>query len=148
MRRWFLLAFVCLLALVSVMVYRMTSLTSFTGASHLKVGEAVVELIGIADNDAERSLGLSNHPGLMPGQGLLFVFNTDGMYSFWMKDMTFSIDILWIDAGGKIVTIAQGVSPNTFPKAFTSDSPARYVLEVPAGFALTHGITVGTHVER
>ncbi len=147
MRRWFLLGFVIVLLAIGMVAYRTIMDSPFLDSAQVTIGGVAVELIGIADNDMERTQGLSNHPGLLPGQGLLFVFDKEGAYSFWMKDMLFSIDIIWIDAKGKVVTIAQGVSPETYPKAFTSDSPAQYVLEVAAGFALTHGISVGDRME-
>src|SRR3989338_1806519 len=76
---------------------------------------------------------LSGRSGLAEGEGMLFVFPQDGKYGFWMKDMRFSIDILWLNASGMVVYMAQNVSPDSFPKSFESDVPARYVLELPAG---------------
>ena len=141
------LGVVCIVGLLSAMVYTMalTPNPSSSGNSVVTVGGTSVS-VTILDTDAERAQGLSNHPGLRPDEGMLFIFPQDGQYSFWMKDMLFSIDILWITAAGEIITIAPGVSPETFPRAFTSDSPARYVLEVPAGFVEAHGIKVGDTV--
>lgn len=99
----------------------------------------------IAATPAERTQGLSGTPSLKSGEGMLFVFPEEGVYSFWMKDMLFSIDILWISARGEVVHIEEGVSPNTYPTSFTSDIPAQYVLEVPAGFSHTYGIKIGDH---
>lgn len=146
MRRWFLLIFLLLMLVVAGFAMRMSNLTLTPEDRRIMIDDVAVDLIHIADTDQERSQGLSNHPGLYPGQGLLFVFDREGQYSFWMKDMRFAIDILWINAQGHVVTIAHGVTPDTYPKAFTSDSPAQYVLEVPAGFALTHNIRVGSQV--
>jgi len=103
--------------------------------------------VAIADTEALREHGLSGYSGLAPDEGMLFVFPSDGTYSFWMKDMLFSIDMLWIDAQGRVVDIEKAVSPDTFPQAFTPDSPSRYVLEVSAGFSDKHTIVVGSKVE-
>ena len=103
--------------------------------------------VAVAETENEREQGLSGRAGLSEGQGMLFVFEKDDIYSFWMKDMLFSIDILWIDAEGKIVFLKKDVSPQTYPTPFTPDSPARYVLEVPAGFAMRHEITAGSKVD-
>ncbi len=92
-----------------------------------------------------RAQGLSGTPSLKSDEGMLFVFPEEGMYAFWMKDMLFSIDILWISARGEVVHIEKGVSPDTYPTSFTSNVPAQYVLEVPAGFATTHGIKIGDY---
>jgi len=99
--------------------------------------------VEVVDNDALRAQGLSGHAPLAPDEGMLFVFDADGIYPFWMKDMLFSIDILWLDAQGRVVHIEKNVSPETYPASFTPGSPARYVLEVPAGFADQHDIQIG-----
>ncbi|MFZ2886220.1 MAG: DUF192 domain-containing protein [Minisyncoccia bacterium] len=102
--------------------------------------------VAIADTDSERGQGLSDVTELEENTGLLFEFQEDGQHSFWMKDMLFSIDMLWITANGAVVHVEHSVSPDTFPQSFTSPTPARYVLEVPAGFAEQHGIGVGSKV--
>ncbi len=60
-----------------------------------------------------------------------------------MKDMRFSIDILWLSADGVVVHMAQNVSPSTYPQSFVPTKPARYVLEVLAGYAMEHGVAIG-----
>jgi len=74
---------------------------------------------------------------------MLFVFPEDGKYAFWMKDMRFSIDILWLSADGRVVYMALNVSPDTYPQVFRPDVPARYVLELPAGYAKAHAVRIG-----
>ena len=100
--------------------------------------------VAIADTEASREQGLSGITSLASDEGMLFIFPKDGMYSFWMKDMLFSIDMLWISFDGHVVSIVPSVSPATYPHAFTSSTLARYVLEVPAGFAAEHKIGVGS----
>ena len=102
--------------------------------------------VAIADTEPEREQGLSGVSGLKEDEGMLFIFEKDGIYSFWMKDMLFSIDMLWISSEGRVVFIAPSVAPDTYPHAFTPDTPARYVLEIPAGFAAEHEIAVGSKV--
>jgi uncharacterized membrane protein (UPF0127 family) len=101
----------------------------------------------VADTPPKRTKGLSGRTTLPPGTGMLFVFDHEGVWSIWMKDMLISLDIIWISEDGRVVTIARNVSPQTYPNAFTSTAPARYVLEVPAGFADKYGIEEGTAVE-
>lgn len=100
----------------------------------------------VADTPALREKGLSGKDPLLPLEGLLFVFPQDGSYSFWMKDMKFSIDILWISSDGYIVHALQALSPESYPHTFTSPEPARYVLELPSGFMERHEIFVGDKV--
>ena len=99
--------------------------------------------VALADTDAARQLGLGGRDGLAGDEGMLFVFPEDGRYAFWMKDMHFSIDILWLSDSGAIVYMAESISPDTYPSNFRPDTPARYVLELPAGWAASHGVRVG-----
>ncbi|MEK7106793.1 MAG: DUF192 domain-containing protein [Patescibacteria group bacterium] len=91
----------------------------------------------------ERSKGLGGRIGLARNEGMLFVFDSDGEYRFWMKDMLFPIDILWLSEGGGVVDIKGKISPATYPDVFTPKAPARYVLELPAGFSEEYSVKVG-----
>lgn len=97
----------------------------------------------IADSDAERNQGLSGRESLPQDRGLLFVYSDSGFYRFWMKDMKFAIDIIWLDENFKIIDITPNLSPATYPNDFTSTQPSRYVLEVNAGTAEKNGWQIG-----
>jgi len=77
---------------------------------------------------------------------MLFVFPEEGNPGFWMKDMQFPIDIAWLSTDGRIVHMVQVLSPDTYPTVFKSPNPARFVLELPAGFFETHRIKEGDFV--
>ena len=111
--------------------------------THITIGSTVIP-VEVAHNDVQRERGLSGRSSL--SGGMLFVFEKEGTSGFWMKDMNFSLDIIFADASGTIVTIYNDVSPQTYPKVFYPESPARYVLEVPAGFAKEHSIVLGMHI--
>ena len=103
--------------------------------------------VEIADTEASRELGLGGRKGLAPDEGMLFVFPIEGKFSFWMKDMKFPIDILWIASDGSIVYSKENVSPDTYPETFAPDTGlAKYVLELPAGFSAAHHIDIGEKV--
>ncbi len=102
--------------------------------------------VSIADSGEERMQGLSGRAGLAPDEGMLFIFEKEGKYSFWMKDMRFSIDIVWISNAGEIVDIHEAVPPESYPTTFTAREPARYVLELPAGWAKTYNAKIGDGV--
>lgn len=102
--------------------------------------------VDIADTPEKREQGLSGRSLLTPDTGMLFVFPQEGRYGFWMKDMRFAIDIVWIGSDGRVVSIAQGVSPDTYPQSFISSEPARYVLELPAGFSDRYDLRVGDRI--
>ena len=110
------------------------------------VASSTVQLKGltirvtVADTPEEREQGLSGWTGLSEDEGMLFVFEKDGEPAFWMKDMKFAIDILWISSEGVVVDMRQDVSPETYPTAFAPRSEARYVLELPAGYTEVHQV--------
>lgn len=97
----------------------------------------------IADTEALRERGLSGRTSFGTRQGMLFVFPKLGFYPFWMKDMNFSIDMLWLDEDGVVLTIFSDISPSTYPKQFVSEQKARYVLELPANTSVDYKIKIG-----
>ena len=90
--------------------------------------------VEIAETPEQREMGLSHRKSLKMGRGMLFVFTHDDRHAMWMKDMQFPIDIVWIDASMTVVHIERMLTPETYPQVFSSPVPARYVLEVPAGY--------------
>jgi len=103
--------------------------------------------VEVARTKMELERGLSLHIPLLDNQGMLFVFPKEDIHRFWMKDMTFSIDIVWIDSKLKIVGIEKNISPDTYPKTFSPETKSRYVLEIPAGQADFLSLKVGQSVE-
>jgi uncharacterized membrane protein (UPF0127 family) len=99
--------------------------------------------VSIADTPALQEKGLGGRTSLAPNEGMLFVFPESGEYAFWMKDMRFSIDIVWLSDDGAVVYMAQNVSPDTYPQTFIPNEPARYVLELPAGWAKAYTMKIG-----
>ena len=134
------LAFVLLF--VSMSFIFLDRMTSPAALRDIYVGDVLIQA-GIADSDAERTLGLSGRESLPKGEGLLFVFDTPDVHAFWMKDMLFPIDMLWFDEQNKLIYIADSVSPQTYPATYTGGGPSRYVLELPAGYARERNIKIG-----
>ncbi len=100
----------------------------------------------IADSDAERTQGLMHRETLAASAGMLFVFDDEDMRFFWMKNTPLSLDIIFISADKKIVSIAENTTP--FSEApISSEFPAKFVLEVNAGFSATQGLAVDQSVE-
>ena len=97
----------------------------------------------IADTDVLREQGLSGRASMASNAGMLFIFDTPDRYSFWMKDMNFRLDFLWISADNEIVDLTENVAPESYPKAFRPDVPVVKVLELNGGFAVMHGIKRG-----
>lgn len=101
--------------------------------------------VTIADTDAAREQGLSGTAALPQNTGELFVFDQPGNYGFWMKDMNYGLDLVWIDSAMNIVGSTSNIAANTYPKIFYPPQDIQYVLEVNAGFSTAHNLGVGQH---
>jgi uncharacterized membrane protein (UPF0127 family) len=97
----------------------------------------------VASTRAEQEHGLSDVPYLASTTGMLFVFDKPDDYGFWMKDMEFPLDIIWLDQSFKIIHIEHDLSPSTYPNVFYPGSPAKYVIEVNAGIAQKFSLAIG-----
>ena len=91
--------------------------------------------------------GLSGRTELKENEGMLFVFNKPSQYSFWMKDMNFPIDIIWLGEDLRIVYIEKEAKPESYPNAFTPDQKAKFVLEVMSGFSEKNNLKEGDIVK-
>ena len=100
----------------------------------------------ISDNDCKRQLGLSSREALLDGEGMLFIFERAGNYGFWMKDMSFPLDILWINDRFEVVGIERNVSTSTYPQTFGEKYLGKYVLEVSAGYSDKNNIKIGEKI--
>lgn len=108
--------------------------------------------VDLALTPMERSRGLSGRQSLNDDAGMLFVFDYLGYYPFWMKEMNFSIDIIWLvpfERGkyAKVVYIKKDARPEEYPATYCSDRTSQYVLEVLAGFADKNNLQIGDRVE-
>ena len=102
--------------------------------------------IEIADDPGERSQGLMFREELPDGTGMLFIYPSPRIASFWMKNTLISLDMLFIDAEGKIVTIARKTTPLSLTPV-SSGSPVTTVFEIFGGQSDALGIAVGDTVE-
>lgn len=121
-----------------------------SGAEKATLGGQEVNL-KVADSPEERELGLSNTDSLGENEGMIFLFDEKGYHSFWMKGMTFPIDIIFLN-DDMIVTIHKNVpapeSEDVTPTAsYSPTQPSNRVIEVPAGFTEKHNVNVGETVE-
>jgi hypothetical protein len=104
--------------------------------------------VEIMKSAAELEKGLSGRASLDADKGMLFVFSKADRYVFWMKDMRFPIDILWIN-DGKIADIKHNapVPASENLDKYLPDAPADYVLEINAGLSEKYGFRPGDAVK-
>ena len=105
--------------------------------------------VEVADTLKKRSLGLGKRAYLKKGWGMLFVFEKRKPHRFWMKDMQFPLDIIWLD-NHRIVHIihnAKPSNPNDEPEIMTSPVPVNFVLEIAAGRAAKLRLKTGQRMK-
>jgi uncharacterized membrane protein (UPF0127 family) len=99
----------------------------------------------LANTQELREKGLSGLSLLPASQGMLFIFDQVGTECMWMKDMKFSIDILWLDAHKTVTKVVTDISPETYPMQYCAENTA-FVIEVAAGVSNTPGLQVGSRI--
>lgn len=112
----------------------------------IKVDDIPLE-VQIADTEPRRVRGLMFQDQLPYDQGMIFVFDQPGLYSLWMLNMQFPLDMIWFDEDGKVVHIETNINPCrtaleiTTCQSLVPEKEATYVLEVTAGFVEQNNIT-------
>ena len=125
--------------LLSIIVFLLSACVFPSGEKYIQVffpdGDQVTAQLAQTDEDRQR--GLMFRDKINRDQGMLFVFAREGTYGFWMKNVNFSLDILWLNADRRIVHIQAHVPPCDQPDCptYTPDRQALYVLEIKAGEA-------------
>ena len=97
-------------------------------------------------NEESRRTGLSKYDSLPDNRGMLFIFDQPSQACMWMKDMKLNIDMIWVNEDKNVIKIEKNVSPETFPKTFCSQEPAKYVIELNSGVVDKAGVEVGAQL--
>jgi len=112
----------------------------------IKVDDVLLQ-VQIADTEPRRVRGLMFQDQLPYDQGMIFVFPQSGLYSIWMLNMQFPLDMIWFDQDGKVVHIETDVPPCknaleiTTCQSIIPEGESVYVLEVTSGFVEQNNIT-------
>ncbi len=101
--------------------------------------------IEIADDDYQIQTGLMYRKSMQDKQGMLFIFPEEAPRSFYMKNTEFALDIIFINADNKIVSIQKNAIPLN-EASLPSDGPAQYVLEVNAKLTDTWNLKAGDSI--
>lgn len=110
------------------------------GVVRMKVGSETFTL-EVADTPQKQQLGLMHRKSMPPDRGMLFVFDDERERSFWMKNTHIPLDIIYVDAEGKVVSIKpmEPLDETSVP----SDGPAKYAVELNRGAARRVGVAPG-----
>lgn len=99
----------------------------------------------VAQSSSQKSQGLSGRDQLCSNCGMLFVFNKEGVYPFWMKNTQIPLDMIWINANNQIVKIVTVLETNS-EKNYSNEQPAKYVIELNANEAFKLDLKIGDTV--
>ncbi len=135
-----------MLSLVLLTGYLFYSERNLDNDNLIKINQSFLK-VEFALTPEEKRIGLSNRESILFDEALVFVFDETNYRSVWMKDMNFSIDVIWIDENRIIVDYIENLSPETYPEIFISSSPVRYMIEVSAGFIAQNDINVGDVID-
>lgn len=106
-------------------------------------------LADLAITGEQRSKGLAVKDSLAENESMLFYFPKANEYAFWMKDMKFPIDIIWLGTDREVIHIEHSLEPcdSDACPLYRPEGKTQYVLETVAGFAKKYDVTEGTIVE-
>jgi len=105
--------------------------------------------VEVVSSSQDIGRGLMYREGLDEGTGMLFVFGSESRHGFWMKNMEFSIDMIWIDDDGRVVHVEHSVpacGEGSCP-GYAPVEKAKYVLETKANFSAENGIGAGSEAK-
>ena len=97
----------------------------------------------------DQAQGLMYRESLPEHTGMLFVFPEDAPHHFWMKNTMIPLDMIWMDASGKVLFVSADTPPCTADPCATygPDAPARQVLEIAGGMAAKEKVTLGAQLK-
>ena len=135
-----------ILAAATVAVFTIPRPQTGVSPAKFQIGEATLG-VEVADTEALKMQGLSGRSSLAENSGMLFKFASADRYSFWMKDMRFGLDFIWI-ADGRVTEIDHNVPvqsgvPDEKLNVYQPLAPVDSMLEVNSGWAKRQNIKVG-----
>ncbi|HEX2833643.1 MAG TPA: DUF192 domain-containing protein [Thermoanaerobaculia bacterium] len=122
-----------------------TQAPAATSGPRIVMPDGTVFALEVVADEEQRAQGLMFRDYLRPNTGMLFVFPSDGEYSFWMKNTLIPLDMLWIDVNKNVVHVKHDVPPCRVDDcpSYSPGASARYVLELAAGEAKKHNLKAG-----
>lgn len=150
-RPFFLISAIIILFLFSIIIYQKyqkitgeNAVTIFTGAGSVKINIEYADTLGKLNN------GLMDRISMPKNSGMLFIFPDEKIREFWMKDTLIPLEIMFISTKGRIneVITMEPCAPNALTcTIYTSKEPARFAIEVNAGFTAKNRIIEGDILE-
>jgi uncharacterized membrane protein (UPF0127 family) len=138
-----------LIIVISILAGLFVKIKSQTEKKTLTLADKVTIAVTVADNDQARAKGYSGHPPIKYTEGLLFVFKKPGKYVFWMNEMLFNLDFIFIK-DGQVVELVKNVKAPVNNQGeieyVFSKKEFNQLLEVKEGFIDKYNIKVGDQI--
>lgn len=146
-RQTWLILIIGLMAILIGLVVSFASAT-FRPTTEVRIGSSGVYELWLADDSSSLYTGLSGVTELPRNGGLLMDFKAPGLHGIVMRDMKIPLDIVWLDETKEVVYVVKNASPSHGEvEPFVPKTPARYVLELPAGSVSNSAIKAGSKAE-
>jgi len=122
-----------------------TNLSTMNSTAHIVISGVPLTVLIVTTLPAQER-GLSGLPSLPSNEGMLFVFDHEDYWAFWMINMKFPLDIIWFNSAREVVWTEKDLQPCPVYNcpSIMPDAKSMYVLEVNAGFVAAHDITLGS----
>jgi len=158
----YFIGFVALIIFLLI-CYHFWTAVNFDNIKYVKIAGQEIKVELVLTKEAQKR-GLSGRNELKKGEGMLFVFEQPARHYFWMKEMNFPIDIIWLSEGLKVIYVKKDARPASpklqrgEPESYLSagevgletygpDAEVKYVLEVAAGFSEENNLQIGDKVQ-
>ncbi|MBI2105767.1 DUF192 domain-containing protein [Candidatus Woesearchaeota archaeon] len=134
--------------LVVLIILILLFVSGCDSSKQVKINEKVFN-VEIADNQIERAQGLMFRNYLEEDSGMLFIFQEENFYGFWMKNTLIPLDIIWINENKEIVFIKRDAQLCNEEEcsSIIPDKKARYVLEINSNLTEKYNIKIGDKIE-
>jgi len=130
-----------------IVFYQFQSYGNVKTNGKVTIGKNVFN-IETVKSEKDKQIGLTKYKSIKENQGMLFAFDTENKYSFWMKNMKFPIDIIFIN-NDEIVDYVENATPpapDTEPATYEPQLPVNYVLEIKSGLVKKYNIKTGDKI--
>ena len=138
-----------LVVIAAVVYYQFSMNKQMQTDNEITINDHAFFVETVSDPQAQQ-IGLTKYNSIKEDQGMLFIFEQPGDYGFWMKNMQFPIDILFIN-NDTIVTIVSNAEPAAAdaenPTIYHADAPIDKVLEITAGLAEKYELKRGDKIQ-
>jgi len=140
------LLFLILISILTVLVLLIIVKVNFKNTFNAVCFDRHCFLAELVEDKEERERGLMFKKNLDLDKGMLFIFEEEGEYPFWMKNTLIPLDIIWINENKEVVFISENTQPceeENYCFSVNPNKKAKYVLEINAGLAEEIGLEIG-----